>query len=111
MTEKRVDESWKSTVEKEKGLSPEDTGNPAAAEPAFPFFISSLSAQALAALGLMPDPATQEVHTHLEQARYIIDVLRMLAEKTKGNLSADEDQMLRGFLYDLEMKFVEKSGK
>lgn len=43
------------------------------------------------------------------QAKYLIDLLDVLAEKTKGNLTSQETEMLEGIRYELKMKFVEKS--
>jgi hypothetical protein len=44
----------------------------------------------------------------LEQAQYMIDILEMLQEKTKGNLSDEEGQMMEGLLYQLRMLYVSK---
>jgi hypothetical protein len=77
--------------------------------PATPFlrFIGDLANQALTALGVYPDPMTRTRQVSLEQARYIIDVLRILKEKTKGNLSPDELRVVDGLLYELQIQFVE----
>lgn len=106
---KKVDESWKDAVEMEKGTGPEASPEEALPGSSFPFFVSTLGMQALAALGEAPDPATGQKHADLPNARYLIDVLRMLAEKTKGNLTPDEDAMMQALLYELQMKFVAKS--
>ncbi len=107
---KKVDESWKDAVEKEKDevppANPEDLTPP---EPNFTFFISTLGMQALLALGEVPHPVTSEKNTDLTSAKYLIDVIHMLAEKTQTNLSADEDAMLKGMLYELQMKFIKKT--
>ncbi len=108
---KKVDESWKGSVDKDK-----DTPTPEKAEtsmptpdPSFPFFISMLGMQAIVALGDLPDPATKEKKCDLTHARYLIDIIKMLSEKTKGNLSEEEGGMLHDLLYELQIKFVEKS--
>ena len=108
---KKVDESWKESVRKEKGPT-EEIGEPEAAippAPNFPFFISTIGMQALAALGEIPDPATGEKKVNTTQAQYLIDVIQMLSDKTKGNLSKEEEPMMRDLLYELQMKFVEKT--
>ena len=108
---KKVDESWKEAVEKEKGPSP-TTDNQKAPMPEsnFAFFISSLGMQALMALGEIAHPETGEpLKADPAQARYVIDTINMLAEKTKGNLTKEEDAMLKSLLYELQMKFVQKS--
>jgi len=74
-------------------------------------FIISLSSSALVHLGEIPEPETNQTHVDLPIAKQIIDTLGMLEEKTKGNLDQDEDRLLRSVLYDLRMRFVEKSSK
>lgn len=108
---KKVDESWKNSIqkEKEKLATPETESNAAFSEPDFSLFLSTLGMQALMALGESPDPSTGQKRTDLVQAQYLIDVIQMLSEKTKGNLSPEEAQMLKDLLYDLQMKFVKKS--
>jgi hypothetical protein len=44
-------------------------------------------------------------------AKQIIDTLGMLEEKTKGNLDQDEERLLKAVLYDLRMRYIQKSGK
>jgi|DewCreStandDraft_2_1066082.scaffolds.fasta_scaffold14357_2 hypothetical protein len=75
----------------------------------FSTFILSLSTQALAHLGDIPDPVTRQVQVDLAGASQIIDILAMLESKTRGNLDPEEVQLLRGILYDLRLRFVEKS--
>lgn len=74
-------------------------------------FIFSLSSSALLHLGEIPNPETNTVEVHLPLAKHIIDTLGMLQEKTKGNLEPDEDNLLRSVLYDLRLRYVQKSGK
>jgi len=69
-------------------------------------FVASIGAQAMMGLGLIPDPVSGEKRLNLEQARYLIDVLSMLQEKTEGNLTEEEAQVLKNTLYDLKMTFV-----
>ena len=114
--EKKVDESWKSQVEKdrlvqkdgppEKGPSP--GRSKAAPETDFALFLSTLSMQVLVALGEVPHPATNQPEENPEQARYLIDILGMLQEKTKGNLTPEEAALLENILYELRMKYVAK---
>ena len=73
----------------------------------FAMFASS----ALIALGEAPDPATGERHPDLDQAREVIDILLLLREKTRGNLTAEEGRLLEDVLYDLQMRFVRVSGR
>jgi hypothetical protein len=60
-------------------------------------------------LGEIPEPETNQSRVDLPIAKQIIDTLGMLQEKTKGNLDQDEDRLLRSVLYDLRMRYVEKS--
>ncbi len=80
-------------------------------EMSFATFVLSLSTQALAALGEIPDPATGSTAPDLVAARQLIDILSILQEKTRGNLDADEAALLEHALYDLRMKFVERAPK
>jgi hypothetical protein len=61
------------------------------------------------ALGEVPHPATGIVQEELEQAKYLIDVLGVLQEKTQGNLNPEETALLDGLLYELRMKYVGKT--
>jgi len=73
----------------------------------FSTFILSLSTQALAHLGEIPNPIDNSVATDLAAARHMIDLLAMLRDKTKGNLDPAEQSMLDTILYDLRMRYVE----
>lgn len=73
----------------------------------FATFIFSLSHSALVHMGAAPNPETEGVETNLPLARQTIDLLGMLEEKTKGNLTGDEERLLGQILYDLRMRFVE----
>ena len=73
-------------------------------------FIFSLSSSALVHLGEIPEPETNRTRVDLPIAKQIIDTLGMLQEKTKGNLDQDEERLLRSVLYDLRMRYVQKSG-
>ena len=104
---KKVDESWKEAVEKEKEtLKKENKFIPP--EPDFNFFITTLSLQASIALGAVPNPATNKTEEDLTQARFLIDTLAMLKEKTKGNLTPEETNLLENLLYELRMQYIAK---
>lgn len=64
---------------------------------------------ALVHLGHMPDPATGQVHQDLEQARFIIDLLGMIQDKTEGNRTPEESALLDEVLTTLRMGFVRVS--
>ncbi len=69
-------------------------------------FIFSLSTSTMICLGTLPDPETKKEYLDLSMAKQNIDILAMLQEKTKGNLSADEKEFLDSSLYDLRLRFV-----
>ena len=73
----------------------------------FATFVLSLSHSALLHLGDAPDPASGEHAVSLPMARQSIDLIAMLQDKTRGNLSGDEERMLSQALYDLRMRYVE----
>lgn len=75
----------------------------------FSTFVISLSTQALAHLGEIPDPVDRSTRVDLAAARQIIDILGLLQDKTKGNLDSTEFSLLEGALYDLRMKYVERA--
>ena len=139
--QKRVDESWKEQVEREKqqpppagapagaggpaiqpGPAPAATpqqplasGGPAKAEEGLPearfgLFVSGLAMEALMALGDAPHPVTRKQSMNPKQARYLIDVLGILEEKTRGNLSVDEERLLKDVLYQLRTRYLTKFG-
>jgi hypothetical protein len=73
----------------------------------FSTFIISLSTQALMHLGEIADPQSGKVLKDIPVAKQMIDIIGMLRDKTKGNLSAGEDRLTEDILYDLRMKYVE----
>jgi hypothetical protein len=82
----------------------------AARDPAsFVNFLMSIASNAASALGMMEHPVTHERGVDLELGKHWIDVLGMLQKKTKGNLTAQENQMLESLLADLRMQFVSLS--
>jgi hypothetical protein len=74
----------------------------------FPTFIMSLNASALVNLGIVENPATGNKEVNLPIAKQTIDILSMLEEKTRGNLSKDEEGMLKSILYDLRIIYVKE---
>lgn len=75
----------------------------------FPTFIFSLNSSALVHLGVIEDPASGTKVKNLPMAKQTIDILGMMEEKTKGNLSDDEANMLKTMLYELRMLYVKES--
>jgi hypothetical protein len=75
----------------------------------FATFVLSLSHSALMHLGEAPDPETNKVEANLALAKQNIDLLGLLEEKTKGNLTGDEERLLAQVLFDLRMRYVERT--
>lgn len=105
---KKVDESWKEKVEKEK-QAPKQPGAFIPPDPDFKFFITTLAMQASIALGHLPNPSTDKTEHDPVQAKFIIDTLGMLQEKTKGNLTKEETDLLENLLYELRVAYLAKS--
>ncbi len=121
-----IDEGWKAQVQREK----EEAAKKLAAEPAadeaaqvgdgaeeamleydpeqasFSSLVGSLATQAMFALGLIADHETGQVMVNLDAARYTLDLLAVLVEKTQGNLSGDEAKMLIQTTGELEQAFA-----
>jgi len=77
----------------------------------FASFIMSLNTSALIHLGLLPDPLTGKMEPNLQLAKQTIDLLGILKEKTKGNLTQEEQDLLDNLLFDLRIKYVDLSSK
>lgn len=75
----------------------------------FATFVLSLSHSALVHLGDAPDPSGHAAAPNLELARQTVDLLVLLEEKTRGNLTGQEEHVLNQALYDLRLRFVEVS--
>jgi len=74
----------------------------------FATFIFSLNTSVLVHLGIIDDPASGKKVKNLTLAKQTIDILGMLEEKTRGNLTKDEESMLKNMLYDLRMIYVKE---
>ena len=75
--------------------------------PSFLFLVLSLRAQCEIQLGLMHYGEAEKPQPDLELARHTIDLMAMLLEKTKGNLSLEEHRMLENSLTELRFRFVQ----
>ncbi len=76
----------------------------------FPTFVASLNASALVHLGVIEDPVSGKAEKNLPMAKQTIDILSMLQAKTSGNLTTDEESMLKSILYDLRILYVKEKG-
>jgi len=116
-----IDSDWKAQAQAEKQkLAEQDkagdagspggagAGGPGAMPPAtFESLVSTMATQALFAMGAIPDPRTGQRMQHLDLARHHIDMLGVLEEKTKGNLSEEESKMLSGTTYELRSRYIQ----
>jgi hypothetical protein len=76
----------------------------------FSSFILSLSSSVFISIGAMPDPVTGKTEKNLDRAKQTIDLLGLLQEKTRGNLSTDEENLFDHLLYDLRMAYIKEAG-
>jgi hypothetical protein len=97
------------------------TSNPTSSQPEAPsqnhtqslppaslsMLVTSLGAQAMASMGLLPNEDGQTLPINLDFAKHFIDLLGVVEEKTKGNLQPDESHQLQETLYQLRMTYVE----
>ena len=103
--------------QEEKGTEEEtapDDGETAAEEGHLPevnfaTFVFSLSSSALFHFGEIADPTSGKKTKNLPMAKHTIDILAMLEEKTKGNLTSDEEQLFKNILYDLRMRYIKET--
>jgi hypothetical protein len=75
----------------------------------FATFVLSLNHSALLHLGEVPDLESGKREKDLPLARQTIDLIAMLEDKTKGNLTGDEERLIAQILYDLRMRYVEQT--
>jgi hypothetical protein len=88
--------------------TPEDFADPQAGAISFAGFVLSLAHTAAVHLGDVPDPVSQSpAEPNLAAAFQMIEIVGLLEEKTRGNLSAEERQLLEQILYELRMRFLE----
>ncbi len=117
-----VDEDWKAEAQKEKEIlaaqeeaekekkqEVKETRGPLP-EGNFAALISMLTTQALFALGLLHVKGQEEKEPDLEMEKYHIDILETIQEKTKGNLTQEEETVLSNTLNELRMGYVRVTG-
>lgn len=84
---------------------------PGSAQIDFSTLCFSLATGALINLGIAPDPITKKTQKNPEVAKQNIDILALLQEKTKGNLTKEENQLLDNLLTEIRLKYVEVTSK
>ncbi|NQT03691.1 MAG: DUF1844 domain-containing protein [Planctomycetes bacterium] len=117
-----VDEDWKAEAQKEKEIlaaqeeaektkkQDEKQARGPLPEGNFAALVSMLTTQALFALGLLHVKGQEEKEPDLEMAKYNIDILETIQEKTKGNLTKEEETVLSNTLNELRMGYVRVTG-
>lgn len=119
-----VDEDWKHQAQREKEMlaaqeeaekekdedKDEDSPRGPLPEGNFAALVSMLTTQALFSLGLLQIKGQDKREPDLELAKYNIDMLQTLEEKTKGNLTKEEETVLTNTLNDLRMGYVQIAG-
>ncbi len=111
ITDRRGEEKSEQKAASE-GEIPKPKEKPKEEEPAdhgpidFSTFVMSLSTSAVIHLGIVEDPHTKKKEKNLPLAKQEIDIIEMLHEKTKGNLSKPEEQLVDQALYELRMRYV-----
>ena len=121
-----VDEDWKAEAQKEKEiLAAQEKVEKAAEEKDeekkqtrgqippgnFAALVSTLATQAVYSMGLMPIEGQERPQADFEIARFNIDMLATVEEKTKGNLSDEEEQVIKNTLSELRMAYVKLAGQ
>ena len=108
-TQEREDEDKRSPGRTGGPVSGASTTN-AQTQPSIEFetLILSLTRQALMLLGEEPDPQGRTIEAQPEAARSVVDMLMALRDKTRGNLTPDEESLLRRIIYELQMKVSTK---
>lgn len=119
-----IDEDWKTKVQKEKEAAKQQAASDSESSPeesestpdnrsateippaSFSILITTLATQAFAALGQIAPPDAEEFPVDLVLAKHIIDTMEILQQKTKGNLTTEESNLLNQMLYELRMVFV-----
>jgi hypothetical protein len=109
-TEKKEENVKKATKAQAKEAQKEEEQPRPVPEVNFSAFVYSLSTSALVHLGEIPEPITEKMDKNLPLAKQTIDILGILQEKTKGNLTQEEENLLNSFLYDLRMRYVKAMG-
>jgi hypothetical protein len=110
-----IDSDWKADAQAEKQRL-EEQSKAAAADDAgggemppanFETLISTFATQALFAMGAIPDPRSGQRMQNMDLARHNIDMLGVLEEKTKGNITQEQSDMLASTVYELRSRYVQ----
>lgn len=106
---KKINQNWQDQIDKEKQEA--EAKDQAYHKPTFSLFLSSIGMQAMIAMGKLENPLTKKTEPNLEQARFLIDTLGIIQEKTTGNLTSEEEKALADYLYNLRLMYIEEVKK
>lgn len=105
-----VDDDWKAQAQAEREKLAEEQQSEAGQQlpdASFAELLNMLVMQAMAGFGAMATPDGQRIPPNLGVAKHFVDMLQVLSDKTKGNLTDEEQQVLDQVLYELRMRYVE----
>jgi len=91
---------------REDGKVPGKDSRSVMPEVTFPAFVMSLNTSVLYHLGDIADPGTGQTIIDLDLARHAIDTLVLIQKKTEGNLTSEEEELLKNILYDVKLRYV-----
>jgi hypothetical protein len=107
-----VDDDWKAQAQREKEKLEQETAA-ARAEKApdasLIELVNLIVMQAMAGMGMLAGPGGERFPVNLEVAKHFIDMLQVLEDKTKGNLTAEEKKLLDQVVYEMRMRYVQLS--
>jgi hypothetical protein len=118
-----IDEDWKSQVEAERAEAAKaksaktetpaatdkdesETTDPPMPDASFELLLTTLATEALVALGQVPHPVTGKTQVERNQAKFLIDTVDVLRQKTAGNLTTSEQQVIDSLLHQMRLVFV-----
>jgi hypothetical protein len=121
-----IDEDWKSQVEAEKAEAAKakpapaapttkedssDVTDPPMPSASFELLLTTLATEALVALGQVPHPVTGKMQAQRNQAKFLIDTVDVLRQKTAGNLTTSEQQAIESLLHQMRLVFVQTADR
>ncbi|MFQ5805641.1 MAG: DUF1844 domain-containing protein [Phycisphaerae bacterium] len=103
-----VDDDWKAEAKQEKErLAQETVKQEPLPEPTFAELINMIAMQVMVGLGGVSGPGGERIPPSLEVAKHYVDMLQMLEDKTKNNLTDEEKKLLDQVLYEMRMRYVQ----
>ena len=105
-----VDDDWKAEAKQEKErLAKETAEREPLPDPSFAELINMIAMQAMVGLGGMSGPGGERIPPNLEVAKHYVDMLQILDDKTKNNLTDEEKHLLDQLLYEMRMRYVQSA--